>query len=150
MSYCKYCDSSIQWIEKKPHNADGTRHDYEFCQNFKKQRKLAYRQMIVEKHRPLALKMIQENARVVVERNFKQPENMWARKNQPIVVELLEGNSKVDWATEFVGVLKNGGKCRVNFMEQHGNCWASCAVNPFNKLKQHIGAYTEARAEVNQ
>jgi hypothetical protein len=157
MSYCKYCDSSIVWVDKKPHNADGTRHDYEFCQNLKKQRKLAYRQSVVERHRPMALRIIQENHEMTIQRNWKQPNEethgstfRYARGNQPIVVELLEGKSKVDWATEFVGVLKNGGKCRVHFMEKSGNCWASCVVNPFNKLKKHMLDYIEAEAEVNQ
>jgi hypothetical protein len=157
MSYCKYCDSPIVWVDKKPHNADRTRHDYEFCQNLKKQRKLAYRQSVVERHRPMALQIIQENLEMTTKRNFKQPNEEthgstfhYARKNQPIVIALLEGKSKVDWATEFIGVLKNGGLCRVHYMEASGNCWASASVNPLNKIKKNITSFQQALAEVNQ
>jgi len=150
MNYCKYCDSDIKWVDRKPFNLDDTAHDYDFCRELKKQRKLSRRNSVVELFRPYALKIIQENARVVVERNFKQPENPWARKNQPIVVELLDGTSKVDWAAEYVGILKNGEKCRVHFYEGGGNIWSQATVKPFNKLKKYMTAFLQAQAEVNQ
>ena len=150
MNTCKYCDSNIKWVDRKPFNHDDTAHDYDFCQALKKQRKLARRNSVVERFRPYALALIQENARLCADRNYKQPENMWSRKNQPIVVELLDGTSKVDWAAEYVGILKNGEKCRVHFMEGGGNIWSSVNVEPFNKLKKYITAYRQAVAEVNQ
>jgi len=150
MSHCKYCESQLEWIEKKPHNADGTRHDYEFCQALKKQRKLAHKQCIAERFRPAVLRLIKENNELAVSRNFKRPENPYAKSTSPIVVELLEGTSKVDWAATYVGILSSGAKCLVHYSMADGACNEGYSVNPFNKSKKHEESCRQARLEVNQ
>jgi hypothetical protein len=150
MSYCKYCESPIQWIEKKPHNSDGTGHDYEFCQALKKQRKLAHKQWVAERFRPAVLRLIKANNELVVSRNFKRPENPYAKSTSPIVVELLEGTSKVDWAATYVGILSSGAKCLVHYSMASGNCNEGYAVHPFNKSKKNTEAYMKAFLEINQ
>lgn len=155
-STCKYCHSPILWQDRRPLNADHTPHDFACCKAIRKQAKLTWSRHVAEHHRREAVALIRENARVVVERGFKQPDNPHARRNQPIVTELLEGVAKVGWHVVYVATLASGHRCKVQFHQGGigGGRYArrthsSCVVEPYSKTKKDLAAFNAALAEVN-
>jgi len=157
MNTCKYCHGAILWQDRRPLNPDSTPHDFAFCQARKRKNKLARSVAIAERHRREALAIIRENARVAAERGFKQPSNPYARDNQPIVTDLLEGTAKVEWAAEYIGILASGERCRVAFLQGgiSGGMYArptnsSAIVKPYSKRKKDVVAFNAALAEVSQ
>lgn len=156
MNTCKYCHAPILWRDRRPLNPDLTPHDFAFCKARKRENKLARSAAIAERHRREALAIIRENARVAEERGFKQPDNPYARKNQPVVTDLLEGTAKVEWHVEYVGTLSSGHKCKVQFHQGGigGGIFArptnsSCVVEPYSKTKKDLAAFNAALAAVS-
>ena len=149
MNTCKYCHAPILWQDRRPLNPDSTPHDFASCRARKRENKLARSAAIAERHRPAALAIIRENARIAAERGFKQPTNPYASKTQPIVADLLEGTANVEWSAEYVAILASGERCKVFFFRGGNGVHSSATVKPYSKRKKDVAAFNAALAAVS-
>ena len=116
---CKYCGSSIKWIERKPFNLDDTTHTFAHCQSIKESAKEEGQTRLADELYPYALSRIEQN-----NANLEDPNYIYVKTRlKAPVASITKEKAKVKFlmgSAEYQGTLTNGAKCLV-WVNQQGD-----------------------------